>query len=177
MAPTDPTAIPAFAPAESEPPPADAAAAAPVPVAAAAPLLDLVPPVLAGDRDVVDDDDDDDPVASALVLAAAVTSYPSTQEMEPPAVSGMLAWRSRACSSLKRVALPSQSHAPRRSSEVEALVGTEQPAQGHTSASSSMASHRVTPTHSWSAKSSDFQGHELSVYSGSVHLDLKGSDQ
>ncbi|ROW09070.1 hypothetical protein VMCG_03004 [Cytospora schulzeri] len=88
--------------------------------------------------------------------------------MEPPVVWGTLAWRSRACSSMKRVALPSQSQVPRRWSVVDALEGTEHPAHGHSLAVSLMASHRTRPTHSWSSKSVDLKGHEPSVYSGSV---------
>lgn len=88
--------------------------------------------------------------------------------MDPPAVAGTLAWRSRACPSTNSVALPSQPQVPSRWGAVDALAGTEQPAQGHSSAVSLMASHRVRPTHSWSANSSDFQGHEGSVYSESV---------
>lgn len=109
-------------------------------------------------------------VAATSLVATAVTSKPATQEILPPVESGMLACLSKACSPMKRVALLVQSQLPGSfCSFVYALTGTEQPAHGYSLASSSMASQRVRPTHSWASKSSDFQGQELSVYCESVH--------
>lgn len=97
-----------------------------------------------------------------------MTSYPSTQEMEPPTEEGMLACRSSACSPTKSVDLLVQSQEPRRSRDVYESDGTEHPAQAHSLAVSFTALHRMRPTHSWSAKSFDLKGHELSVYWESV---------
>lgn len=154
--PTTLPAIAAFVPAESPASPADSAVPEPVADAVAAAV-----PVLLAEVRLAE--------ASIPPVAAAVTANPSTQEMVPPVDPGRLACLVSACSPTKSVALSSQSQLPgRRSRLVYALVGTEHPAQAHWFAVSSTASQRIRPTHSCSSKSSDFQGHELSVYCESV---------
>lgn len=111
---------------------------------------------VSGDVDVVE------------VVWTAVTAYPSTQEMDPPTEDGMLACRRSACPPTKSVDLLVQSQDPRRSRDVYESDGTEHPAQAHSLAVSLTALHRMRPTHSWSANSSDLKGHELSVYCKSV---------
>lgn len=169
-APIDPTAIPAFAPVESDEfplpfsfAPLTACVAAAVVVAASV-VAKTVLPVATEPAVAVSEEE----VNVVAVVSAAVTAYPSTQDIEPPTEEGMLACRSSACSPTKSVALLVQSQEPRRSRDVYASDGTEHPAHAHWLAVSFTALHRMRPTHSCSSKSSDFQGHELSVYWESV---------
>lgn len=167
--PIAPTAMPAFAPVEREPelllplslplplplPPKIEVAVA---VAAAVVPLNAEPAV-----EVLEF-----PMDSVEPFSDAVTAYPLTQDMVPPTDKGRLACLVKACWPINRVALLVQSHEPSRSSDVYESDGTEHPAHAHSSAVLLTALQRMRPTHSWLSKSSDFHGHELSVYCGSV---------
>lgn len=175
-APMAPTAMPAFAPVDSDgdgsapPSPLPLAACVSVAAVAAADVVVVVAeaelpvaaePAVAAEEEEEGDDDD-------VVSAAAVTAYPSSHEIVPPTEDGRLACRSSACSPTKSVALLVQSQVPMRLREVYASDGTEHPAHAHSLAVLLTASHRTSPTHSCSSKSSDFHGQEPSVYWASV---------
>lgn len=114
----DPTAIPALAPVDRDEPPLSlsplGACVAPLVEVAAAVVAEAMLPVAVEPADAVSEAMYDEDDAANEIVSAAVTAYPSTQEIEPPTEDGRLACRSRACSPTKSVDLLVQSQEPSR---------------------------------------------------------------
>lgn len=119
-APMDPTAIPAFAPVDKDesvllPPLLTGCVAVAAAAVIAADVVAKAELLVATELAAAAEEDEDGAVE---VVSTAVTAYPSTHEIVPPAEDGRLACRSSACSPTKSVDLLVQSQDPRRLRDV-----------------------------------------------------------